>query len=419
MTIQPIRGTKDIYPQDYKKYRKVTDIAEKISALYGFEGIITPVIEPVEVFKRTLGEESDVVGKEMYVFEDRGGSSICLRPEFTAGVCRSFINSGMMQSLPLKFYTTGPLFRYERPQLGRQRQFHQINFEVIGSADYISDIELIAMSAHIIRALGLEKFVTLEINSLGDLESRINYRTSLVKYFTSFAGQLSEDSKVRLQKNPLRILDSKDDNDRKIIENAPKLEDYYTEKAKDFFANVKQGLDSLAIKYKVNTKLVRGLDYYNHTVFEFTTDALGSQNTVLAGGRYDGLIKLMGGNDTPAVGCAGGVERLVALLEQIEQDYFFQQPIILMPMGEKASILALKIVNELRQENITAELLLNGNIKKRMKRADQKSASYVIVIGDDEIVNNKVKLKDMSSGAEKEVAVDNITQELKNYKKSV
>ncbi len=407
-----VRGTKDLYPEEFIKHRFVTDIAEKVGKLYGFSEMAVPIIEFAGVFKKTLGEESDVVGKEMYVFSDRGDNELCLRPEFTASIVRSFINSNMQESLPLRLYTKGPLFRYERPQMGRQRQFHQINFEVIGAKEPFVDVELIALGNRIIQELGIADCINIEINSLGDEESRKSYRDNLIAYFNDYKEQLSEDSKLRLIKNPMRILDSKDENDKKIVANAPIMDDYYSAESKDFFAKVQEGLNLLGINYKINSKLVRGLDYYCHTVFEFTTNMLGAQNTVLAGGRYNGLVKLMGGPDTPAVGCAGGIERLVGLLDAKSKEFRKESVVILLPIGENAEKSCYNIANDLRNNNINTEIMIAGNVKKRMKKADQRSADKVIIFGDEEILSGKVKIRNMQTGTEQEVKIVDIVSNI-------
>ncbi|MCE3232450.1 MAG: hisS [Rickettsiaceae bacterium] len=407
--LQPVRGTKDILAEDFRQFAYVADVAREISSLYGFNEIATPMFEFTEIFKKTLGEESDVVGKEMYTFEDRGGESMTLRPEFTAGIARAFISGGLQNELPLKWFATGPLFRYERPQKGRQRQFHQINFELLGVAEPLADVEIISMGAHILRELGVEDKIKLEINSLGDKASRENYRDALVKYFSKYKTELSEDSKVRLEKNPMRILDSKDEGDKKIVAGAPVINDYYNDEAAAFFAEVRSGLDALGVQYKVNPHLVRGLDYYCHTAFEFTTDALGSQNAVLAGGRYDGLIGMMGGPETPAVGFAGGVERLVALLNVKPEA---RRPIAIIPIGEKAEKEAVLLAGVLRNEGQYVELGYSGNVKKRMKRANTINAVAGIIFGDDELASGVVKLKDFDSGEEEEVRLEELSDKL-------
>ncbi|MDA0781669.1 MAG: histidine--tRNA ligase [Rickettsiales bacterium] len=408
--LQPVRGTKDILSDEFRVFSHVQNTARKVSSLYGFKEISTPIFEFTEVFAKTLGEESDVVGKEMYIFEDRGGESITLRPEFTAGIARAFISGGLTNQLPLKLFSTGPLFRYERPQKGRQRQFHQINFEMLGVADYTSDVEVISMAAHILEALGVSDKIKLEINSLGDKESREKYRDALVDYLNDYKNELSDDSKIRLEKNPMRILDSKDEGDKKIVENAPSISEYYSNEAAEFFANVKSGLESPGVNYSVNSRLVRGLDYYCHTAFEFTTDALGSQNAVLAGGRYDGLISMMGGADTPAVGFAGGVERLVALFGKEIPDI---RPVVLIPIGENAEKQAALLAGVLRKEGIYIELGYSGNVKKRMKRANGMNAKAAVIFGDDEIKNKVAKVKDFDSGEEVDISVDKLVDKVR------
>lgn len=411
--MQPVRGTKDLMADDYRQFSYITNTARKISSRYGFKEIATPIFEFTDVFKRTLGEESDVVGKEMYVFEDRGGESITLRPEFTAGIARSFISNGLSNKLPLKMFATGPLFRYERPQKGRQRQFHQINFEMLGIDSPQADVEVISMGAHILQELGVWDKIKLEINSLGDGETREKYRSALVEYFSKFKNELSDDSKIRLEKNPLRILDSKNEGDKKIVANAPLMADYYSENAKEFFATVKSGLDALGIAYEINPHLVRGLDYYCHTAFEFTTDALGAQNAVLAGGRYDSLISTMGGVDTPAVGFAGGVERLIALVDKQISDI---RPVVIIPIGEQAEKEALLLAAVLRKEGFYIELGASGNVKKRMKKANGMNASAAIIFGDDELNNKIAKLKNFDSGDEREIPADGLVDALGEFK---
>lgn len=414
--MQPVRGTKDILKDDYRLFSLIANKAREISSLYGFEEISTPIFEFTEIFKKTLGEESDVVGKEMYSFEDRGGESITLRPEFTAGIARSFISNGLSNQLPLKLFATGPLFRYERPQKGRQRQFHQINFEMLGVESYIGDVEVISMGQQLINSLGLGDKVTLEINSLGDDESRDNYRAALVEYLSDYKDKLSEDSQKRLLKNPMRILDSKDEGDKKIVENAPAIDEYYSDSAKEFFDNVKSGLSKIGVEYTINKKLVRGLDYYCHTAFEFTTSHLGSQNAVLAGGRYDKLIAMMGGQPTPAVGFAGGLERLVALCEN-NIEVKPNRPVAIIPIGEKAESKAVEITSKLRNVGIYAELGYSGNVKKRMKKANSMNSKAAIIFGDEELESGNVKLKDFDSGNEAEIKISDLVEKTKEITK--
>ncbi|NDF12674.1 MAG: histidine--tRNA ligase [Proteobacteria bacterium] len=403
--LQPVRGTQDILPEEFAKHRHVIDTARRVGALYGFKEMATPIFEFTEVFKRTLGETSDVVNKEMYTFEDKGGESITLRPEFTAGIARAFISGGLQEKLPIKYFSTGPLFRYERPQKGRYRQFHQINFEWLGNADPLADVELILMAADILEDLGILSKTKLNLNSLGDQETRQNYRAALVKYFSEHKNGLSEDSKVRLDKNPLRILDSKDEGDKKIVQNAPLMGEYYSAAAKAFFETVTARLkDSIyGDRVVINPKIVRGLDYYSHTVFEFIaeSDELGSQNTVLAGGRYDGLIKTMGGPETPAVGFAAGIERLALMVHNTPASI---APVAIIPMGEAEVVEALKLASSLRHGGIAVEFIAGGNVGKAMKKADKAGAKHALILGSNELNNGKVVHKDLATGQQNEVS---------------
>jgi histidyl-tRNA synthetase len=398
--LQPVRGTRDLLGRDILFCNKVIGEAKRIARLYNFDEIATPIFEFSEVFYRTLGDTSDIVSKETYTFLDRDKTSITLRPEFTAGVVRAFISNGLTQNLPQKFISSGPIFRHERPQKCRYRQFNQINCELIGSKDPNSDVEAIQLAIDILSVLGLKEYVKLEINSLGDAESRLNYKQKLIDYFTKYESELSEDSKMRLEKNPLRILDSKDENDKKLVRGAPRGIDCFTDAAKDYFAKVLSGLDNLGINYVTNDKLVRGLDYYTHTVFEFTTERLGSQGTVLAGGRYDGLVELMGGPSTPAVGFAAGVERLAELMQELGAALDTTGPVSLIPVGENAEEYAQKLAKELRANNIATDFEFTGNIAKRMKRANKINSPFAIIFGADELDKNIFKIKNMTSGEE-------------------
>ncbi len=312
--LQPVRGTHDILPEAMRAHRHVIDTARGIAGRYGYDEMTTPVFEFTEVFKRSLGDTSDVVTKEMYTFSMKGGEQITLRPEATAGIARAFISGGLSNQLPIKVFYSGPMFRRERPQKGRQRQFHQIDVELLGVAEPLGDVEIIAVGAHILRELGVLDRTTLELNTLGDPDSQDAYRGVLVDYFSAHKDHLSADSLERLGLNPLRILDSKDKGDRRVVEGAPLFGDYLNPYSRDYFDRVKAGLEALGIAYEVNPRLVRGLDYYTHTAFEFTTSELGAQGAVLAGGRYDGLIETLGGPSTPGIGWAAGVERLVMML---------------------------------------------------------------------------------------------------------
>jgi len=316
---QRIRGTQDIWGEEAERFHKVVEAFDRVRRLFAFQRIEVPVFEATSVFSRSLGETTDVVSKEMYTFEDRGGDSLTLRPEFTAGICRAYLSEGWQQHAPIKVATHGPVFRYERPQKGRFRQFHQLDAEIIGTDSPLADVELLAFADQLLRELGIHEGVTLQLNTLGDAETRDAWRAALVDHFEAHRSELSEDSLARLGKNPLRILDSKDPRDRPIADAAPAIDDYLSGAASDFFAKVTSGLDAAGVAWTRNARLVRGLDYYRHTAFEFVTDRLGAQGTVLAGGRYDGLVEALGGPHTPAVGWAAGIERLAMLVEAPER----------------------------------------------------------------------------------------------------
>ena len=406
--LQPIRGTRDILRERLYFFNKVVNYAKNIANLYCYEEIITPIFEDSSVFHRTLGETSDVVSKETYTFMDRDKTSITLRPEFTAAIVRAMISNGLTQSLPLKFFTYGPVFRHERPQHCRYRQFNQINFEFLGPDDPKSDIEIICLALYLLRELNLEHLVKLEINTVGDSESRKNYSQALTSYLQKHKSSLSEDSLRRLEHNPLRILDSKDQNDKCILESAPSILNYLTPDADQYYREVTSLLEFLNIKYHPNTKLVRGLDYYTHTVFEFTTELLGSQGTVLAGGRYNGLVKLMGGPSINAIGFAAGIERLVELHKKENGEISRQKNFHLIPIGEEAEKQALKIVEKLRGGGFNIYLDYNSSIKKRMQQANKLNASAVILFGDTEIQQSQYKVKDMKTGEGVLVDSDNL-----------
>ncbi len=403
--LQPLRGTHDLLPDDARRHRHVVETALATSALFGYGEIVTPLFELTEVFQRTLGESSDVVSKEMYSFTDRGGEAVTLRPEGTAGVARAFISGGLQQSAPVKFFYQGPMFRYERPQKGRQRQFHQIGAELIGVAGPLGDVEIITLGADILDRLGVLSRTTLELNTLGDQASRIAYRAALVDYFEGHKGQLSEDSQRRLQQNPLRILDSKDDGDRRLVTAAPAFDDYLNAESADFFAQVCDGLAAAGIRYQLNPRLVRGLDYYCHSAFEFVTTDLGAQGTVLGGGRYDGLIETMGGSATPGVGWAAGIERLAMLIAAPAAP---MRPVAIVPLGAEAERQAITLAARLRRAGIVIELGFTGNMGKRMKRADKLGARAAIIMGEDELARAVVTMRDLDAGTQREVAFDSL-----------
>lgn len=400
---RPPRGAADIYGEEERRFRAVEDAAKEIARLACFETLRTPIFEHAKVFAKTLGDDSDVVGKEMYLFEDRGGEQMTLRPEFTAGVTRAFLAAGLHQSLPVKFFSTGPLFRYERPQKGRRRQFHQVNFECFGPSAPESDADLIALAAGFLARLGITEAVTADINTLGDAESRARHRSALTGYLARYKDDLSEDSKIRLEKNPLRILDSKNPRDKEICADAPGLHDSLTPESADFFARLKNALDAAGVPYRVNPSLVRGLDYYNHTVFEFITDKLGAQGTVLAGGRYDGLTAMTGGPAVPAAGFAAGVERLAELIAAPEKE---PGAVYAVTIGDAALPYVSALVRRLRDAGVPADRAGEGAPKKQFKTADKRGAAYVVTAGGDEIANNTVKLKNMTSGEESTLKAD-------------
>ena len=411
--LQPVRGTRDIMPEEMRRQRRVVGTARDLAARYGYLEMSTPIFEFTDVFRRPLGETSDVVAKEMYSFTDRGDDEITLRPEATAAVCRAFLSEGLTQQVPCKFFCHGPMFRYDRPQKGRWRQFHQINVELIGVPEPLGDVEIIALGVDILDGLGVLGRITLELNTLGDPASRKAYRHVLVEYFGDHRDRLSPDSRKRLERNPLRILDSKDEGDRRVSAGAPLLGDYLNQESVDFFAKVKQGLEALGIAYSLNAHLVRGLDYYTHIIFEFTTEELGAQGSVLGGGRYDGLIELLGGPPMPGVGWAGGIERLAMLLEE---DFAPPRPIVVIPIGGPAEAPALTLTQRLRRAGFTIELGFSGNVGKRMKRANKLSARAAVLLGDDELAQNAATVRDLESGEQEVVSLDALTGHLARFR---
>ena len=412
MSVRPVRGTVDLFPEDSRRHRRVSETARDLAERYGFGEINTPIFEFMDVFARTLGDVSDVVTKEMYTFEDRGGERLTLRPENTAGVMRAFISAKLQNALPLKYFYSGPMFRYERPQKGRQRQFHQIGVELFGVPGPAADVEVIALGAQVLAALNMLDQTVLRLNTLGDKPSRDAYRAALIDYFSGHKDQLSEDSLGRLERNPLRILDSKDKNDREVVEAAPVFDAYLTSEAADFFAEVRQGLDDLGVAYIRDPRLVRGLDYYCHTAFEFVTDTLGAQGTVIGGGRYDGLAEIMGGPATPGVGWAGGIERLAMLADQTMDQLEAPRPVALAPIGEAADRRLRQLAYELRGAGIATDIGYSGNLKRRMARAAKVNAHTAVILGDDELDKGVATLRDMESGEQQEISLDGIAAAL-------
>ncbi len=398
--LQPVRGTQDLLPDEQRRHRAVTDTARRIAERYGYHEIATPIFEFTEVFARPIGETSDIVTKEMYTFADRGGEEVTLRPEYTAGIVRAVISNGLTQSLPLRFFASGPMFRYERPQKGRFRQFHQIDVELIGLAQPQADVEVIALGADILDALGVLPRTVLELNTLGDIASRHAYRDALLAYYRERRALLSEDSLTRLERNPLRILDSKDEGDRRVNAEAPSFAEYLTPVAQGFFDAVRAGLDLLGISYRESPRLVRGLDYYCHTAFEFVTTDLGAQGTVLGGGRYDGLMGVMGGPETPGVGWAAGVERLALLIGEPPRA---ARPVAVIPVGDQGEAPALKLAHALRRDGFTVDLGYSGNLARRMKRANKIGARIAVILGEDEMARDAATLRDLDTGEQIEV----------------
>lgn len=404
-SLQPVRGTHDLIGEDRRRFTHVVETARRIVGLYGFDEWATPVFEDTRVFSRSLGDTSDVVSKEMYTFEDRGGESLTLRPEGTAAICRALVTNGLTQSLPQKVFYAGPMFRYERPQKGRYRQFHQIGAELLGAAEPLADAEVIAMGRDVLQGLGIAHDVVLELNTLGDMASRDAWRTALIAYFSERRAELSPDSQARLERNPLRILDSKAAQDRALLADAPMIADFLTPDARTFWDDLRRTLDVMGVKFRENPRIVRGLDYYGHTAFEFVTERLGAQGTVLAGGRYDGLVAEMGGPATPAIGWAGGIERLSMLLEDIPAE---PRPVAVIPMGADAQAAAITVLQAMRGAGVRAETSYRGNMKRRMERANRMNATHAIVIGSDEITRGVVQVKDLDSGQQTEVPMDGV-----------
>ena len=388
--LQPVRGTHDIWPEESRRHRWVIDVFQSIAERYGFHEIATPIFEFTEVFKRTLGDTSDIVTKEMYSFTDRGGGEITLRPEYTAGIVRAFISKGLAQHLPLKVHGHGPMFRYERPQKGRLRQFHQLDIEILGVAEPLADIEVIAVAADLLKGLGIVDESELQLNSLGDGESRAAYRAALVDYLEDHRDRLSEDSLRRLERNPLRVLDSKDEGDLQVIAGAPPLPDYLNQLSKDLFAAVCAGLDELGISYCLNPRLVRGLDYYTHAAFEFTTRSLGAQGALIA-----------------------GVERLAMMVDSVPAA---PRPVAVIPIGEAAETTALRLAQSLRHDGFTVELGYRGNLGKRLKRANKLGACAAVLLGEDELARNAATVRDLDTGEQTEVALDSLTTHLARYR---
>ncbi len=374
-TPQAIRGTQDIFGAEAEAFQHVVETFERIRKLYRFRRVEMPVFEKTEVFSRSIGETTDVVSKEMYSFEDRGGDSLTLRPEFTAGMARAYLTNGWQQHAPVKLATHGPLFRYERPQKGRYRQFHQLDAEIIGAGEPQADVELLVMADQLLKELGIADGVTLQLNTLGDGESREAWRAALVDYFRAHKDALSEDSQDRLERNPLRILDSKDPRDQAFLSDAPKIDDFLSGEAQDFFGKVTSGLDAAGVVWTRSPSLVRGLDYYRHTAFEFVTDRLGAQGTVLGGGRYDGLMESLGGPHTPAVGWAAGIERLAML---VGERLFLPPEVAVVVENDSRLGDATSLVAHFRRAGIETEVFASGSPRKRYDKARKNNPCVLV-----------------------------------------
>lgn len=417
-TIQAIRGMNDCLPTQSPLWHKVEDAVKRVVSSYGYSEIRMPIVEMTNLFKRAIGEVTDVVEKEMYTFEDRNGDSLTLRPEGTAGCVRAGIENGLIYNQEQRLWYMGPMFRHERPQKGRYRQFHQVGVEVFGLQGPDVDAELIMMTARLWRELGIDKHVRLELNSIGSLEARQHYRTVLIEFLEQHIDVLDEDCKRRMYTNPLRVLDTKNPQIQAILVDAPQLADYLDDDSKAHFAGLCELLDAAGIEYQVNQRLVRGLDYYNKTVFEWITESLGSQGTVCGGGRYDGLVEQLGGKPAPAVGFAMGLERLVLMLETLELNNVRKAvDVYLVTAGEGTLINGMKLAEQLRESVLGLRLMTHfggGNFKKQFKRADKVGASIALVLGENEVAEQTIVVKDLAGGEQQTMPQANVAAHLAN-----
>ncbi|MEW4222233.1 histidine--tRNA ligase [Rossellomorea marisflavi] len=420
MSIQIPRGTQDILPGEVEKWQYIEKVATDLCRAYQYNEIRTPIFESSELFTRGVGDTTDIVQKEMYMFEDRGGRSLALRPEGTASVVRSFVGNKLFGNAnqPTKLFYTGPMFRYERPQAGRYRQFVQFGVEALGSEDPAIDAEVLSLAMGIYKKLGLRK-LKLVINSLGDGGSRQAHREALINHFKPRIGEFCSDCQNRLEKNPLRILDCKKDRDHELMATAPSILDYLNEESKDYFEKVQSYLTSMDVEFVVDPTLVRGLDYYNHTAFEIMSEAegFGAITTLCGGGRYNGLVQEIGGPETPGIGFAFSIERLIAALEAEKVELPIQQGVdcYIVAMGEEAKAYGVKLLHQLREAGISSEKdYLDRKVKAQFKSADRHQAKYVAVIGENELQENKVNVKDMATGEQEEVAIDSFVDHIKS-----
>ena len=408
-----VRGVHDLLPETLSKHNLVINEGLNTSSKYCYSQIDVPIFEFAEVFTKPLGKTSDIVTKENYTFEDRSGDLLMLRPEGTSGVVRALLNAGLTQDLPQRFSYFGPMFRYERPQKGRLRQFNQFGIELLGISSSMADIEVISIGYEFLKKLNIKGNICLKINSLGDYDSRTNYKKVLVDYLNDYKFELSDESLKRLLENPLRILDSKSEVDQKILVKAPNVLDYLNEESKERFERVCEGLKYLNISYEIDKNLVRGLDYYCHTAFEFITNDLGAQGTVLAGGRYDGLSKILGGLDLPGVGWAAGIERLALMLDNKYNNY---PDVVLMGLTDNFNMFLLPIIQQLISSGIKTETLYTGSVSKKFKRANKLNASFVIIIGEDEVNKNVIKLKNLKSGDQENITLNEAIKKINKNK---
>lgn len=417
--IKAIRGMNDTSPSETPLWQWVEGKVRSVLASYGYSEVRMPIVESTPLFARAIGEVTDVVSKEMYTFWDND-EQLTLRPEGTAGCVRAAIENGWSYNNEQRLWYMGPMFRHERPQKGRYRQFHQAGVEIFGIANPEIDAELIILTARLWKELGIDKDVTLQLNSIGSLEARANYRSALVDFLQNHTALLSEEEKERLVKNPLRILDTKNPELQKVLDDAPKLLDYLDDESREHFAQLCALLDAVGISYEINPKLVRGLDYYNKTVFEWVTTALGAQGTVCGGGRYDGLVEQLGGHATPGVGFAMGLERLVLLVQEVNKNITLPSAvdIYLVFAGEGTTVSAFQLAEKLRSELPHLRVMTHcsgGNFKKQFKRADKSGAKFALVIGESEVQNAQVVVKDLLSGAEQQtMAMADVIAYLKN-----
>ncbi|QXC56927.1 histidine--tRNA ligase [Vibrio mimicus] len=413
-TIQAIRGMNDCLPTQSPLWQKVEGVVKNVISAYGYSEVRMPIVEMTHLFSRAIGEVTDVVEKEMYTFEDRNGDSLTLRPEGTAGCVRSGIENGLLYNQEQRLWYMGPMFRHERPQKGRYRQFHQCGVEVFGLDGPDVDAELIMMTARLWRELGIAEHVRLELNSIGSLEARANYRSALIEYLEQYHSVLDEDCKRRMYTNPLRVLDSKNPDVQAILGDAPQLSDYLDAESKQHFAGLCELLDAAGIEYTVNQRLVRGLDYYNRTVFEWITESLGSQGTVCGGGRYDGLVEQLGGKPTPAVGFAMGLERLVLMMETLGNTEIRRSvDVYMVTAGEGTMMAGMKLAEQLREQVPGLRVMTHfggGNFKKQFKRADKVGAAIALVLGEDEVAAQTVVVKDLAGGEQSTIAQAEVAQ---------